>query len=64
MDIIALLIGTLVGLAVGSLIMFAVLNGALKKRREAVLKEAELEGETLKKEKIDPGEGEVPAAEG
>ncbi|MCB0790563.1 MAG: ribonuclease Y [Flavobacteriales bacterium] len=52
MDIIALLIGLLAGLVGGGAIVFAVLNGMLRKRREAILKEAEAEGEAVKKEKI------------
>ncbi|MCB9169121.1 MAG: ribonuclease Y [Flavobacteriales bacterium] len=52
MDIIALLIGLLAGLVGGGAVVFAVLNGMLRKRREAILKEAEAEGEALKKEKI------------
>ncbi|HOP43616.1 MAG TPA: ribonuclease Y [Flavobacteriales bacterium] len=52
MDIVSLLIGALVGLVAGGAVVFAVLNGLLKKRREEVLKEAEAEGEAIKKEKI------------
>ena len=51
-DIVSLLIGALVGLVAGGAVVFAVLNGLLKKRREEVLKEAEAEGEAIKKEKI------------
>ena len=51
-NIVSLLIGALVGLVAGGAVVFAVLNGLLKKRREEVLKEAEAEGEAIKKEKI------------
>ena len=51
-DIVSILIGALAGLVVGGVIIFIALNSLSKKRREAVLKEAEAEGEALKKEKI------------
>lgn len=52
MELTYILIGALVGLLAGGAIVFVVLNGVLKKRRETILKEAELEGETVKKEKM------------
>lgn len=52
MDMISLLSGALAGLIAGGIVVFLVLNGILKKRREEVLKEAEIEGEGIKKEKI------------
>ncbi|MBK7382053.1 MAG: ribonuclease Y [Flavobacteriales bacterium] len=51
-DIISILIGALVGLVGGGAIVYVVLNGAMKRRSSGILKEAEVEGEALKKEKI------------
>ncbi|MCW5898285.1 MAG: ribonuclease Y [Flavobacteriales bacterium] len=52
MDIISIIIGLLAGLVAGGAIVFAALNSVMKKRRSGILKEAEAEGEALKKEKI------------
>lgn len=52
MDPIALVIGGVAGLVVGGVLVMLVLSGASKKKRDSVLKEAELEGETIKKDKI------------
>lgn len=52
MDIISIVIGLLVGLVGGGVIVFIVLNSVVKKRSQGLLKEAEAEGEALKKEKI------------
>ncbi|HRD51464.1 MAG TPA: ribonuclease Y [Flavobacteriales bacterium] len=51
-DIISILIGALAGLVVGGIIVFIALNSLMKKRRDGILKEAEVEGEALKKDKI------------
>jgi ribonuclease Y len=51
-DIVATLIGAIVGLVAGGGIVYVVLNGLMKKRRESILREAEAEGEAIKKEKI------------
>jgi ribonuclease Y len=51
-DIVAALIGALLGLLAGSGIVYAVLNGVMRKRRESILREAVTEGEALKKEKL------------
>lgn len=51
-DITALSIGALAGLVLGALIVFLVMNSMLKKRRAGILKEAEAEGEAIKKEKM------------
>ena len=48
----SILIGLLAGLLAGGIVVFGILNGALKKRREVILKEAEVEAEALKKDKI------------
>lgn len=48
----SILIGALAGLVLGGGIVFVAMNGLLKKRRAGMLKEAEAEGEALKKEKI------------
>ncbi len=52
LNLINIVIGLLIGLVVGGGLVFAALNSVMKKRSEAILKEAELEAETLKKEKI------------
>ncbi|MEO8589362.1 MAG: ribonuclease Y [Flavobacteriales bacterium] len=52
MDIISIVVGALVGLVAGGIIVFIVVNGAMKKRKEAILKEAESAGEAMKKEKM------------
>lgn len=51
-DLISILIGALSGLVAGGIIVFIALNGLSKKRRQSMLKEAEAEGEALKKDKI------------
>ncbi|MBK9419662.1 MAG: ribonuclease Y [Flavobacteriales bacterium] len=51
-DIVAALIGAIVGLLAGSGIVYTVLNSVLKKRRGSILREAEAEGEAIKKEKL------------
>lgn len=48
----SILIGALAGLVLGGAIVFVAMNNLLKKRRAGMLKEAEAEGEALKKEKI------------
>lgn len=52
MDMISIIIGALAGLVAGGAIVFAVLNAAMKKRSLGIIKEAEVEAEALKKEKI------------
>src|SRR5436190_11114745 len=52
MDMISIVVGLLAGLVGGGVIVFIILNGVMKKRREALLKEAEAAGEALKKEKM------------
>lgn len=47
-----ILLGSLVGILVGGGLAFFIQNVLLKKRKEQLLKEAELEGESLKKDKI------------
>lgn len=51
-DIVATLIGTIVGLIAGGGIVYVVLNSLMKKRGKSILREAEAEAEALKKEKI------------
>ena len=48
----SLIIGLLIGIIGGVAVMFVLQNTALKAKREALVKEAELEGESIKKEKI------------
>ncbi|MBP7407666.1 MAG: ribonuclease Y [Flavobacteriales bacterium] len=52
MDSTSILIGLLAGLVGGGVVVFIILNAAMKKRRASLLKEAEAQGEALKKEKI------------
>ena len=51
-DIVSTLIGALLGLLVGGGVVYVLLNSLLKKRSAGILREAEAEGEALKKEKI------------
>lgn len=51
-DILSILLGLLAGIVVGGGIVYVVLNNAMKKRSVGILKEAEVEAEALKKEKI------------
>jgi ribonuclease Y len=52
MDMISILIGLLAGIVGGGAVVFLVLNTAMKKRSHTILKEAEVEAEALRKEKI------------
>lgn len=52
MNILSIVIGLLIGLVVGGAIVFVALNSVMRKRRDGILKEAEAEGEALKKDKI------------
>lgn len=47
-----IIIGIVIGVVAGAVIAFVVQNVLLKKRKEQILKEAETEGEALKKDKI------------
>ena len=52
MDMMSVLIGILAGLVAGGAIVYMVLNAAMKKRSVGIIKEAEVQAEALKKEKI------------
>ncbi|HPF89309.1 MAG TPA: ribonuclease Y [Flavobacteriales bacterium] len=52
MDMMSILIGVLVGLVGGGAVVYVLLNAAMKKRSDVILKEAEVQAEALKKEKI------------
>jgi len=52
MDITSIVIGILIGVVAGAVIAFVLQKSALKARSSAILKEAEVEAEALKKEKI------------
>ncbi|MCC6578658.1 MAG: ribonuclease Y [Flavobacteriales bacterium] len=52
MDILSLIIGLLAGVVAGGAVVAILLNSLLRKRREALLREAEAEGEAIKKEKL------------
>lgn len=47
-----LVIGLLIGLGAGAVLTFVITNVMLKKRRELIIKEAEAQGESMKKDKI------------
>ncbi|HLW40032.1 MAG TPA: Rnase Y domain-containing protein, partial [Brumimicrobium sp.] len=47
-----IIIGVGIGLVIGGVLTFVVQNVLLKKRKEQILKEAENEGEAIKKDKI------------
>jgi ribonucrease Y len=49
---VGVIIAVIIGLAAGAAVTFVLLNTLLKKRREQILKDAENEGEALKKDKI------------
>lgn len=52
MDITSIIIGVVIGIVVGGVIAFILQKSALKAKASAILKEAEVEGESLKKDKI------------
>lgn len=52
MNTISIIIGVAIGVAVGAVIAFLVQNVILKKRKEELIKSAEQEGESIKKDKI------------
>jgi len=52
MDITSIVIGILIGVVAGAVIAFILQKSALKARSSAILKEAEVEAEALKKEKV------------
>ena len=47
-----MIIGAIIGLIIGVVIAVIVQNVLLKKRKEQILREAETEGESIKKDKI------------
>jgi len=51
-DIVAIVIGILVGIAAGGGIVYLLLNSLMRKRSTGILRKAEAEGEAIKKEKI------------
>ncbi len=51
-DIVAIVVGVLVGVAAGGAIVYLLLNSLMKKRSTGILRKAEAEGEAVKKEKI------------
>lgn len=52
MHVISIIIGALAGLVVGGIIVYLLVNSAMKKRKTGILKEAEAEAEAIKKDKI------------
>ena len=51
-DLTSIIIGLLTGLVAGGGLVFVALNSVMKKRNDAIIKEAEAEAEAIKKEKI------------
>ncbi|MEX1000582.1 MAG: ribonuclease Y [Crocinitomicaceae bacterium] len=52
MEITSIIIGGAIGLVLGAVIVFVIQKTALKSKTESILKEAEAEGESIKKDKI------------
>jgi ribonuclease Y len=52
MDITSIIVGAAIGVVVGAVIVFILQKTALKAKTNSILKEAEAEGESLKKDKI------------
>jgi len=52
MDVTSIVVGILIGVVAGAIIAFVLQKSALKAKSSAILKEAEVEAEALKKEKI------------
>ncbi len=52
MDVVSIIIGVVIGVVIGAIIVFILQKSVLKSKTEGILKEAEAEGESLKKDKI------------
>ena len=52
MDITSIIIGAVVGVVVGAIIAFILQKSVLKAKSDSIIKEAEVEGEALKKDKV------------
>lgn len=52
MNIVDVIIGLVIGVAIGALIVFLLQKSVLKSKTQSILKEAEAEGESIKKDKI------------
>lgn len=52
MDVTSIIIGAVIGVVVGAVIVFLLQKSVLKSKTEGILKEAEAEGESIKKDKI------------
>lgn len=52
MDVTSVIIGAAIGVVVGGIIVFLLQKSVLKSKTEGILKEAEAEGESIKKDKI------------
>jgi len=52
MDVTSIIIGAAIGVVVGAVIVFLLQKSVLKSKTEGILKEAEAEGESIKKDKI------------
>lgn len=52
MDIVSIIIGAVIGLVIGAVIVFLLQKSVLKAKTQGIIKEAEAEGESIKKDKI------------
>ncbi|MFT4601510.1 MAG: ribonuclease Y [Arenicella sp.] len=52
MDVVSIIIGVAIGIVAGAIIVFLLQKSVLKSKTQGILKEAEAEGESLKKDKI------------
>jgi ribonuclease Y len=52
MDIVSIIIGAVIGLVIGGVIVFLLQKSVLKGKAQGIIKEAEAEGESIKKDKI------------
>ena len=52
MDTVSIVIGLVIGIIIGGIIVFLLQKSVLKSKSEAIIKEAEAEGEALKKDKV------------
>lgn len=52
MDVTSIIIGGVSGVAIGAIVVWFILNNALKAKKESIIKNAAKEGESIKKDKI------------
>ena len=52
MDVVSIIVGAVIGLVAGGIVVWMILNGALKSKKERILSDAKKEAESIKKDKI------------